>query len=102
VVLEDYKLKIKVIVLAFVFLIGCIHLCEVDNVFGGVCDISNSCEGIVIIIVIITGCDGHDRNSFYHYASGPKGIRIDLMINSLFYYIRHMTEQHVICHITPA
>jgi hypothetical protein len=54
VVLKDYKLKIKVIVLAFVFLIGCIHLCEVDNVFGRVSDISNSCEGIVIIIVIIT------------------------------------------------
>jgi WD40 repeat protein len=47
-------------------------------------------------------CDGHDRNSFYHYASGPKGTRIDLMINSLFYYIRHMTEQHMIRHITPA
>jgi hypothetical protein len=30
--------------------------------------------------------------------AGQKGTRIDLMINSLFYYIRHMTEQHVIRH----
>jgi hypothetical protein len=49
-VLEDYKLKIKVIALASVFLIGYIDSCEVDNVFGGVCDISSSCEGIVMIV----------------------------------------------------
>jgi hypothetical protein len=51
VVLKDCELKIKVIALAFVFLIGCIHLCKVDNVFGGVCDISSSCEGIIIIVI---------------------------------------------------
>jgi hypothetical protein len=51
VVLEDCELKIKVIALAFVFLIGCIDLCEVDNVFGGVCDVSSSCEGMIVIVI---------------------------------------------------
>jgi hypothetical protein len=55
VVLKDCKLKIKVIALAFVFLIGCIHSCEVDNVFGRVCNISSSYRGIVIIVVVTTG-----------------------------------------------
>jgi hypothetical protein len=50
-ILEDCELKIKVITLASVFLIGCIDSCEVDNVFGGVCDVSNSCEGMIVIII---------------------------------------------------
>jgi hypothetical protein len=50
VVLKDCELKIKVIALAFVFLIGCIDLCKVDNVFGGVCDVSSSCEGMMVIV----------------------------------------------------
>jgi hypothetical protein len=50
-VLEDYKLKIKVIVLAFVFLIDCIDLCKVDNVFSKVCNISSSCKSIMIIVI---------------------------------------------------
>jgi hypothetical protein len=41
VILEYYKLKIKVITLASVFLIGYIDLCEVNNVFNKVYDISN-------------------------------------------------------------
>jgi hypothetical protein len=51
VVLKDYKLKIKVIALAFVFLIGCIDLCKVNNVFGKVCDISNSYKGMIVIVI---------------------------------------------------
>jgi hypothetical protein len=51
VVLEDYKLKIKVIALAFVFLIGCIDSYEVNNVFGKVCDISSSCKSIIVIVI---------------------------------------------------
>jgi hypothetical protein len=54
VVLKDYKLKIKVIALAFIFLIGYIYLCKVNNVFSKVCDISSSYKSIIIIIVIIT------------------------------------------------
>jgi hypothetical protein len=50
-VLKDCELKIKVIALAFVFLINCIHLCEVDNVFGEVCDISSSYKRIIIIVI---------------------------------------------------
>jgi hypothetical protein len=52
VVLEDYKLKIKVIALAFIFLIGCIHLYKINNIFNKVCDISNNYKRIVIIIII--------------------------------------------------
>jgi hypothetical protein len=55
VVLKDYKLKIKVIALASVFLIGYIHLCKVNNIFSVVYNISNSYKGIVIIVIIITG-----------------------------------------------
>jgi hypothetical protein len=47
-VLKDCELKIKVIALAFVFLIGCIDSCEVNNVFGRVCYKS-------IIIIVTTG-----------------------------------------------
>jgi hypothetical protein len=54
VILKDCELKIKVIALAFVFLIGYIYLCKVNNVFGGVCNISSNCGGIIIIIVVIT------------------------------------------------
>jgi hypothetical protein len=51
VILKDYKLKIKVIALAFIFLIGYIDLCKVNNIFSKVCDVTNSCEGIVVIII---------------------------------------------------
>jgi hypothetical protein len=47
VILEDCELKIKVIALAFVFLIGCIDSCEVNNVFGGVCY-----KGMIMIVII--------------------------------------------------
>jgi hypothetical protein len=55
VILKDYKLKIKVIALASVFLIGYIDLCKVDNVFGKVCDISNNYKSMLIIVVVTTG-----------------------------------------------
>jgi hypothetical protein len=50
-VLEDCKLKIKVIALASVFLIIYIDICEIDNVFGRVCDVSSSYKSIVIIVI---------------------------------------------------
>jgi hypothetical protein len=58
-------------------------------------------QGILMFGWPTVSCDGHDMNSFDHYASGPKRHKNWSTINSLFYYIRHVRTTHVIRHISP-